>query len=288
MRPMKVAIQGIAASYHHRASSLYFKEDYEIVECPTFKNVCERLRGNDIDYAVMAIENSIAGSILPNYGLIKDYNFRIIGEIYLPIEFHLLANRNVLLEDIRCVESHPMAIAQCSGFLAEHPEMVVVEGADTASVAKKIRTGRFTDRAAIAGVEAAVLYELEILKHNIEDMSQNYTRFLIIAKHCPYDDKANKSTISFELPNEYGYLSYVLENIAYRHANLTKIQSLPVPGKPNKYSFYLDMEWESVEEQETLLTELKSITKNFSVLGWYKKHEPELINAKQNLNVCLT
>lgn len=280
MRPMKVAIQGIAASYHYEASKLYFKEDFEIIECSTFKNVCERLALNDIDYAVMAIENSIAGSILPNYNLIKDYGFCVIGEIYLHIGFHLLANKNVALQDIRWVESHPMAIAQCTGFLSEHPEMAIVAGEDTASVAKKIHCGNFTDRAAIAGTSAAKMYDLEILEHNIEDTHQNYTRFLIIAKHCPFDEKADKSTISFQLPHAHGRLSEVLKAIADYNVNLTKIQSVPIVGRPNEYSFYLDMEWESGEEHSALLNEIKQKTLEFSLLGQYKKHE--LIPFQEN------
>jgi len=270
MRPLKVAIQGIAASYHHEASKLYFKDDFEIVECGTFRNVCEKLATNDIDYAVMAIENSIAGSILPNYNLIRDNGFYIIGELYLRIGFHLLANDNVKLEDIKLVESHPMAIAQCTEFLAKHPNITVVTGSDTASVAKKIVEGKYTDRAAIAGAGAAGHYNLEIVKSNIEDNPENYTRFLIIAKHCPYDEKADKSTITFELPDSTGQLSTVLNIITEYKVNLSKIQSVPVPGKHNKYAFYLDLEWETKDQHDYLLSEIEKMTRKFALLGLYK------------------
>lgn len=279
MRPLKIAIQGIAASYHHEAARLYFKDDFEIVECNTFKNVCMRLAYNDIDYAVMAIENSIAGSILPNYNLIKEYGFSIIGEIYLHIGFHLLANKNVAISDIRCIESHPMAIAQCSGFLSKYPDIVVVAGDDTASVARKISREKSADRAAIAGTSAATVYGLDVLEENIEDTRQNYTRFLIIAKHSSFEEKADKSTISFELPNSLGELSEVLKLVAEHDCNLTKIQSVPVVGKPNEYSFYLDLEWNSAEEYSTLLKEIEAITLNFAVLGRYIKHQIETVRG---------
>ncbi len=288
MRTLKVAIQGIAASYHHEATRLYFKDDVDIIECNTFKNVCEQLAHNGIDYAVMAIENSIAGSILPNYNLIKDYKFFIIGETYLPIGLHLLANKNVSIEDIRYVESHPMALAQCTNFLSEHPEMVIVEGDDTASVAKRIRSENYRDRAAIAGPAAAALYNLEIVQPNIGDIEENYTRFLIIAKHNPFEDNGDKTTVRFELSDSPGLLSDVLGMIALNRANLTKIQSLPVNGKPNRYAFYLDMEWESAEEHVELLKIIDRMTRNFSVLGWYKRHRMVLDNLQMNKSVCLS
>lgn len=283
MRPLKVAIQGIAASYHHEASRLYFKDEFDIVECSTFKNVCDKLATNDIDYAVMAIENSIAGSILPNYNLVKDYGFYIIGELYLHIGFHLLTNKNVVLKDIKWVESHPMAIAQCMEFLSKHPEMTIVTSGDTATVAKKIKEGNYTDRAAIAGTGAAEYYDLEVLRNNIEDNAENYTRFLIIAKHCPYDEKADKSTISFELPDGVGQLSGVLNIINEYKVNLSKIQSVPVPGRPDKYSFYLDLEWETKDQHEYLLKEIEKVTRGFAFMGQYKKdviNTPELKEVK--------
>jgi prephenate dehydratase len=282
MRPLKVAIQGIAASYHHEATKLYFKEEVEIVECNTFKNVCERLKKNDIDYAVMAIENSIAGSILANYNLIKNYRFFIMGEIYMHIGFHLLANKDVSLKDVRYVESHPMALAQCTEFLSQYPHISVVSGDDTASSAKKIQEGNFSDRATIAGLGAASLYNLEVLEHNIEDTKQNYTRFLIISKHCPYEENSDKSTISFQLPHSLGQLADVLDTIAHNRANLTKIQSVPVIGKPDEYTFFLDMEWDSADEHANLLMEIEQMTKNFSVLGWYKKNSLALSKAQNN------
>jgi len=282
MRPLKVAIQGIAASYHHEATKLYFKEEVEIVECNTFKNVCERLKKNDIDYAVMAIENSIAGSILANYNLIKNYRFFIMGEIYMHIGFHLLANKDVSLKDVRYVESHPMALAQCTEFLSQYPHISVVSGDDTASSAKKIQEGNFSDKATIAGLGAASLYNLEVLEHNIEDTKQNYTRFLIISKHCPYEENSDKSTISFQLPHSLGQLADVLDTIAHNRANLTKIQSVPVIGKPDEYTFFLDMEWDSADEHANLLMEIEQMTKNFSVLGWYKKNSLALSKAQNN------
>lgn len=282
MRPLKVAIQGIAASYHHEATKLYFQEEVEIIECTTFKNVCEQLKKNSLDYAVMAIENSIAGSILANYNLIKEYKFFIIGEVYLNIGFHLLANKNVDLKDIRFIESHPMALAQCTNFLANHPDINVVTGNDTASVAKKIQEDGLKDRAAIAGITAAKAYGLEVVKENIQDVRHNFTRFLIIAKYCPYEDIADKSTISFQLPHSLGQLANVLDTIAHYKANITKIQSVSIPGKPNEYNFFLDMEWESKDEQINLLMEIEHMTHNFSVLGWYKRNEWILTEAQKN------
>jgi prephenate dehydratase len=205
-----------------------------------------------------------------------------MGEIYMHIGFHLLANKDVSLKDVRYVESHPMALAQCTEFLSQYPHISVVSGDDTASSAKKIQEGNFSDKATIAGLGAASLYNLEVLEHNIEDTKQNYTRFLIISKHCPYEENSDKSTISFQLPHSLGQLADVLDTIAHNRANLTKIQSVPVIGKPDEYTFFLDMEWDSADEHANLLMEIEQMTKNFSVLGWYKKNSLALSKAQNN------
>lgn len=177
----RIAIQGVKASFHEEAAFKYFGEDIETIECESFKKTCEMLKQGKADYVVMAIENSIAGSILPNYNLLRDYRFHIIGEVHLNIQQNLLALPGVKITDIKFVESHPIAIRQCDEFLSDYPEWTVKEGMDTAACAKGIADNQLKNTAAIASALAAKLYGLNILEKRIETNKKNATRFLILA-----------------------------------------------------------------------------------------------------------
>ncbi|HWZ34767.1 MAG TPA: prephenate dehydratase domain-containing protein, partial [Mucilaginibacter sp.] len=179
----RVAIQGIRASFHEEAAFKYFGENIQTIECNSFKQTFDALENNEADYVVMAIENSIAGSILPNYSLLLNYNFPVIGEIYLPIQLHLMALPGVSFDQIKYVTSHPIAIRQCIDFFDEYPHLKIVESSDTAACAKRIHDEKLTDTVAIANNLAAKLYELDIIERRIESNKKNFTRFLILTKH---------------------------------------------------------------------------------------------------------
>src|SRR5690554_2295462 len=195
----KIAIQGTHASFHEEAAMKYFGTEHEIVECESFKKTCELLKKKQVDYVVMAIENSLAGSILPNYNLLRDYRFNIMGELYLSIHLHLMALPGVAFEDIKNVESHPIAIRQCDDFLEENPQLKVSEGMDTAACAQKIKEKELRDTAAIANKMAAEVYGLNILEQRIETNKKNYTRFLILSNKREAVQGANKASISFQI-----------------------------------------------------------------------------------------
>src|SRR6188508_3112084 len=189
----KVAIQGIATSFHEVAALTYFQEPIETVECLSFHQLCESLKTGSSDYAVMAIENSIAGSILPNYFLLQEYHFSIMGELYLPIHMHLLALPGIQLKDIRCIESHPMAIRQCSDFIQRQNGIEVRESDDTALSAKRIKEKKLKDTAAIANEFAAKKFGLNILEKRIETHKKNFTRFLVLSKRNGQAIDSNKA-----------------------------------------------------------------------------------------------
>src|SRR6202012_1108461 len=240
----RVAIQGIRASFHEEAAFMHFGEDIQTIECNSFKRTFETLQDKEADYVVMAIENSIAGSILPNYSLMLSYSFPVVGEVYLPIQLHLLALPGVKFEDVKYVTSHPIAIRQCVDFFDEYPHLQMVESSDTAACAKRIRDEQLTDTVAIANTLAATMYGLEVMERRIESNKKNFTRFLIITHHeNNVKSKANKASLCFQVSNKVGSLAKVLNIFAEQNLNMSKIQSMPVLGKRNEYNFYVDVEW---------------------------------------------
>lgn len=273
MEPPRVAIQGTRASFHEEAAFKFFGNDIETIECETFKNTCEVLLQDKADFAIMAIENSIAGSLLPNYALLRDYHFSIVGEVYLGIQLHLLALPGVNFQQIRNVESHPIALRQCSEYLDEHPLLNVIEGKDTASCAKKIVDNQLTDTAAVANALAAKLYGLQFLEKRIESIKKNYTRFLILSKNKTENTKANKATLLFQTDNSVGSLAKVLTIIAEEKVNMSKIQSMPVLGKRSEYDFYVDIEWNEQSYYDAAIRKTVKHTKNFNILGEYVKND---------------
>lgn len=270
---LKVAIQGSKASFHEEAAFKYFGKDIQTIECESFKKTCEILKQEKADFTVMAIENSIAGSLLPNYTLLRDFRFQIVGELYLNIQLHMMALPGTKFSDIRFVESHPIAIRQCNDFLEEHPHIKVSEGMDTATCAQKISENKLTNTAAIANQLAAELYGLEILERRIETNKKNYTRFLILANKAVEQDNANKASLSFQTGDGVGELAKVLTCFAEQNINLSKIQSMPVLGKRNEYEFYVDIEWKKSAQYDAAIRKVLKHTINFNIMGEYLKND---------------
>ena len=274
-RKLKVAIQGIATSFHEVAAQTYFGDSIESVECLSFHALCESLKKEESDFAVMAIENSIAGSILPNYFLLQEYHFSIIGEVYLPIHMHLLVLPGVTLNDVKCIESHPMAIRQCNDFLFRLRNVEIRESDDTAVSARKVKENKLTNTAAIANEHAAKKFGLQILEKRIETNKKNFTRFLILAKGRLTTPDSNKASLCFEVANEVGSLAETLMTLKNNLINLTKIQSIPIVGKPSEYSIHIDVEWKKRKNYDTALQEILRQVRNLNVLGEYKSAKIE-------------
>jgi prephenate dehydratase len=269
----KVAIQGIKASFHEEAAFKFFGEDIETIECTSFKQTFQKLANGDADFVVMAIENSIAGSLLPNYSLLREYNFPVIGEVYLHIQLHLMALPGVTFEDIKTVTSHPIAIRQCGDFLDDFPDLKIIESNDTAACAKKIKEEQLTDTVAIANTLAAKLYGLNILERRIESNKKNYTRFLILTDKQSEIKNANKASLCFQVSNDVGSLANVLNILAENDINMSKIQSMPVLGKRNEYNFYVDVEWNNSGNYDYAIRRILKHTVNFSIMGEYVKND---------------
>ena len=269
----KVTIQGYEGSFHQVAARQFFGKDVDVIPCATFREVVRI--GEDAkasDGAVMAMENSIAGSILSNYNLLQKSKLQVIGEVYLSVSQNLLVYPGVKLEDIKEVHSHPMAILQCLDYLENH-QWKLVETEDTALSAKQLRQHKSKHIAAIASKLAAQLFDLDVMTPDIHTLKNNITRFLIMV---PVKQKveiadADKASIYFQTDHSKGILSKVLAKIAQGGANLSKLQSMPIPGSTFKYGFYADIEFEQKKQLDKLLAELKLMTKNFKLFGLYKK-----------------
>ncbi|MBL7751722.1 MAG: prephenate dehydratase [Chitinophagaceae bacterium] len=269
----RVSIQGYEGSFHQVAARQFFGQEVEVITCSTFREVV-RLAANKRESrgGVMAIENSIAGSILPNYNLLQKSNLRVVGEVYLHIKQHLLVNPGVKVEDLKEVHSHPMAILQCIDFLEKHPHLKVVETEDTALSAKHIHQRRSKHAAAIAGKLAAELFDMEIAVPNIHTVKNNYTRFLILQREdmAMQTPDPNKASVNFTTDHSKGSLARVLTRIAEGDINLSKLQSFPIPGSDWKYNFHADMEFESLDKFQRVIEEIKPLTVELNVYGVYK------------------
>jgi prephenate dehydratase len=269
----KVTIQGYEGSFHQVAARQFYGKTVEVITCDTFREVVKiGADPKQSDGAVMAIENSIAGSILPNYNLLQKSNLKVIGEVYLSISQNLMVNRGVKLADIKEVHSHPMAILQCLDYLEQH-HFKLVESEDTALSAKLVHQHKSKHIAAIASKLAAQLYNLEIIGPDIHTQKNNITRFLILvpSKSKQEIKDANKASIYFQTDHSKGILSKVLAKIAMGGVNLSKLQSMPIPGSTFKYGFYADLEFENNKQIEKVLEAVKAMTNNFKVFGLYKK-----------------
>ncbi|MBN4062313.1 MAG: prephenate dehydratase [Flavobacteriales bacterium] len=273
MSKPKIAIQGITTSFHDLAAKKHFGEGMETVPCLSFKELCEAVKTGRTDNAVMAIENTLAGSLLPNYNLISEYHLKIIGEVFVHIQMNLMALPDVKLEDIKCVQSHPIAIQQCAEFLWGLNGIEIREREDTAICAKEIKEKNLVDTAAIANEAAAKLYGLRILEKRIETYKQNFTRFLVLSRSSVQNEKNNKASLCLQLGHYEGSLAEMLIIFKENSINLTKIQSVPIMGKPYEYSFHVDLEWTDYNDYEKALQTVLKKASNVSVLGEYQKGE---------------
>ena len=268
----KISIQGFEGSFHQMAAQQFYGKDTNVICCATFKEVVKLAADKkQSDGGIMAIENSIAGSILPNYNLLLKSSLKIAGEIYLQIKQNLLVNPGVTLDDIREVHSHPMAIQQCFGFLDKY-NWKLVETEDTALSAKHVHQHKSKHIAAIASKLAAELYGLNMIAPNIHTLKNNYTRFLVLQRQDVVNEiaDANKASINFFTDHSKGSLARVLTTIAEVGINLSKLQSMPIPGSDFKYSFHADMEFENVGQFTNVIKKIEKITEGLVVLGVYK------------------
>lgn len=271
---LKVAIQGYEGSFHQEAARKFFGKNVEVIPCDTFRQVIKTASDKkQSDGAVMAIENSIAGSILPNYNLLQKSNLTIVGEKYLHIRQHLLVNPGVQLHDIKEVHSHPMALLQCIDFLELHNLWKLVETEDTALSAKYINRHKSKHTAAIASKLASELYDLDILAPDIHTLKNNYTRFLMLQRKedAVAAEDADKASVYFETDHSKGSLAKVLTVIAEKGVNLSKLQSMPIPGSDFLYGFYADMEIIDMKQFNELIQEIDKITVHLKVFGAFKK-----------------
>ncbi len=269
---LKIAIQGIKGSNHHQVVREYFDDDIDLVECMSFHGLVDDLLDSTADKAVMAIENSIAGSIIPNYALVYDNNLHIIGEHYLNIHHNLMALKEQTVDEITEVRSHPMALLQCREFLKTKPHIKMVEDVDTAKTAKQIHDKQLKGIAAIAPSVAADLYDLEIIAPEIQTIKNNSTRFIIIKtqnKELPKEE-INKASLRFVTDHKRGSLATVLNVMSDCNLNLTKIQSLPIIESPWKYAFFVDVTFDKYDNFAKAKSLLKIMSEDFRVLGEYK------------------
>lgn len=273
---IKIAIQGIKGSFHHQVAQEYFGEDVQVDECLSFDELVDSLLSGKTDQAVMAIENSIAGPIIPNYALIDKNNLHIIGEHYLRIHQNLMALGGQKIEDITEVHSHPMALLQCMDFLKKYPNIKRVEDKDTAETARRIQQNNIKGIAAIASKTAAKMYDLEILAPEIQTINDNMTRFVILKKENSFvpQEAINRASLKFELDHKRGSLAAVLNVLSDCKMNLTKIQSLPKIETPWKYSFFVDVTFEKYSDYAKTKSLLEIMAEYFKVLGEYKNTKP--------------
>ena len=269
---LKIAIQGIKGSNHHQVALEYFDDTIELEECLSFHGLVDQLLNNNADKGVMAIENSIAGSIIPNYALVYDNNLHIIGEYYLNIHHNLMGLKGQSIDGITEVRSHPMALLQCREFLKTKPHIKVVEDVDTAETAKQIHDKQLVGIAAIAPKVAAELYELDIIAPEIQTIKNNATRFIIVKttnKELPKEE-INKASVRFVTDHKRGSLATVLNVMSDCNLNLTKIQSLPIIETPWKYAFFVDVTFDKYDSFAKAKSLLEIMLEDFRVLGEYK------------------
>ncbi len=269
----KIAIQGIKGSFHHQVAQQYFEQVDGLDECMSFDDLVKSLINNRSQKGVMALENSIAGSIIPNYALIDRNNLHIIGEHYLDIHMNLMVLKGQKIEDIKEVHSHPIALLQCAVFFSQYPHIKLVESGDTAETARRIQEQQLKGIGAVAAPIAADLYDLEILAAGIHTVQSNKTRFVIVKttnKEWP-KETINKASMKFELDDTPGSLATVLNVMNNCKLNLTKIQSMPIIDRPFQYSFFVDVIFKKYKHYEKAKNILALMTTHFKVLGEYQK-----------------
>lgn len=271
---MKVAIQGIPGSFHHQVALLNFGKDAQVLPFMSFEEVAKSVASEDAKVGVMAIENSIAGAILPNYDLIDRYELFIHEEYYLPISHQFMALPGQTVADIFEVRSHPMALLQCKTFFSQHPQIKLIDDLDTASVAKRIQDENLRGVAAIASEIAAETYGLEILAPHIQTVQDNFTRFIFLTKEkSKRKEIPNKVSFKITIRNEAGGLAKLLTMLAGKNLNLSKIQSIPLMDKPWDYAFFIDAEFESEKAYQEAVEQMKANYGELKVFGEYRSRK---------------
>ena len=271
---MKVAIQGIESSFHDMAVRQLFPDNAQLLACDSFEKVAQEVANFNAEFGVLAIENTIAGSILPNYNIIDTGGFSIVDETFLKIDMHVMALPSERICDIEEIHSHPVALLQCKNYLQRFPpHCKIIEGKDTASVARRIVENNLKGVAAIAGKQVAEKFNLKILDSNIQNIKNNQTRFIVIARDTqlrPSD--ANKATLKFELNHEVGTLSNVLQLLSTFGISLTKIQSLPIVGRPWQYAFFIDVLFADITLFDEVMIVLEKAVSELKILGTYRQN----------------
>ena len=267
-----IAIQGAKGSNHHKVALDFYGNNIQLKECMSFDSLVACLLDNSADFGVMALENTIAGSIIPNYALLDVNNLHITGEEYLNIHHHLMALKGQQIHDIQEVWSHPMALLQCKEFFKQYPQIKLVEDVDTAEVAKRISKENLKGIAAIAPKIAAEIFDLAILEDEIQTIKENSTRFVIVQTKEPNNgiDNINKASLKFQLNHKRGSLAAILNVLSDCKMNLTKIQSLPVIEMPWKYSFFVDVTFDKYNDYDKAKSIIKIMAEDFKILGEYK------------------
>ena len=269
---LKIAIQGVKGSNHHQVAREFFGENIELVECLSFDKLIDHILDGTADKAVMAIENSIAGSIIPNYNLVYHNKIHIIGEHYLNIHHNLMVLKGQGINEISEVRTHPMALLQCKEFLKQYPHLKLVEDVDTAETARQIQEKDLKHVAAIAPKVAAELYDLEIIAPEIQTIKNNATRFIILKKQNKVlpESEIDKASLRFITDHKRGSLATVLNVMSDCNMNLTKIQSLPVIETPWKYAFFVDVTFDDYGQFAKAKSLLEIMSEDFQILGEYK------------------
>ena len=272
---VRVAIQGKIGSFHHIVAQRYFGDRLSLVACNTFDSSVGAVIKDNADLAVMAIENSIAGSIIPNYALIDQNDLKIIGEYGLSIHHNFMALPDQKIEDIKEVHSHPMALLQCKNFFQNYPNIVMGESEDTAEEAFRISKDQIMGVGAIASREAANIYNLYIMASSIQTIKNNITRFVILQKRGDLisENKINKASLKFILDHQRGSLAAVLNVMSDCQLNLTKIQSLPVIETPGKYAFFVDVTFDDFNNYDKAKKLISIMASKFKILGEYTQHQ---------------
>jgi prephenate dehydratase len=270
----KVAIQGVKGCFHEQAARLFYEQSEGVVpdicECSTFDGLYSSVEAGDADAAVMAIENTVSGGLLPNFELLRKYDRKIKGEVFLRIQQNLMALPGQTIEDIKEVRTHYMAINQTREFFKNYPWIRLVESEDTAKSAAEVAAEGLMGVGAVASTLAAELYGLEILADSIETYKQNFTRFLVLDDYIQVDkSKVNKSSMCFTLSHTPGSLAHVLTILSFYGMNLTRIQSLPIPGQEWQYFFYVDIKFQDYLRYEQALAAVRPLMEDLNILGEY-------------------
>ena len=271
---MNVAIQGMKGSFHHLVANEFFGKDIALTECMTFAEIPELLRNNTVDAVIMAIENTNTGTILSNYVLIDKYDLNIQGEIYLPMQYNLMALKGQKINDIEEVWSDPIAIKNCELFFEDYPHIKIVEANDTAYVAKQIKEMYIKGVAAIASTNAAEIYNLDIIQESIQADKYNMTRFFILTKNRDFNidvNLHNKSSLKFITNHKLGSLAEILTICSKHSLSLSKIQSMPLEKEPWNYAFFIDHDFDDYLAYCNALLEIEQKVSVLKILGEYTK-----------------